>query len=283
MWRVERPAVSVGEIVKLCARGIGDKELAARVLNAREVFEQNSKSMEASVLIDKVHDIASRLTDVTDISNIELKWLYTAQLSGKGRPARRAYADLLNGALGELCSYCQYGLAKNLDHFVPKSAVPLLSIDPWNLIPCCPDCNHTLRDGFSTDPSEQMLHPYALPEIGRWLKARVNHGTPVTLTFFADPDPKLSPLLQKRIENQFKILGLARLFSVVSNQQLTTTSRSLTKRFAGKSKHKVREHLIEQADEARGDEDNVRQSVVFEALADDDWYCSGGFLPLETS
>lgn len=86
-----------------------------------------------------------------------------------------------------------YSVATTLDHFVPKTLVPGLSIDPWNLVPACSDCNHGLFDNFSEQSTEQMLYPYFVPPIGRWLTASIGHTHPVTVRFAATPDASLSP------------------------------------------------------------------------------------------
>jgi hypothetical protein len=63
------------------------------------------------------------------------------------------------------CPYCnrQYTFTINkkkkirpqFDHFYPKSTYPYFALSFYNLIPCCPICNHTKRDS-----NKEMIHPY---------------------------------------------------------------------------------------------------------------------------
>jgi hypothetical protein len=50
-----------------------------------------------------------------------MRWLYEEQLVNATAGGRAFYHALVGGALFELCSYCQYGHADTLDHYVPKS------------------------------------------------------------------------------------------------------------------------------------------------------------------
>lgn len=39
------------------------------------------------------------------------------------------------------CQYCTLNSAKGLDHYIHKDKYPEYSVNPLNLIPCCPECN----------------------------------------------------------------------------------------------------------------------------------------------
>lgn len=176
-----------------------------------------------------------------------------------------------------LCCYRQYGQATTLDHFVPKELVPALAIDPWNLVPACGQCNHKLHSLFGATATEQMLHPYALPELGRWLQAEVFPGTPVCVTFHAVPDPATCPEVGERVIYEFEKLGLGLLFSIVSGPDLSEMGATLTALFDPGSETLVHAHLLETAHTAFLVDPNSRRGALFEALANDEPYCAGGY------
>ena len=126
-----------------------------------------------------------------------------------------------------------------------------------------------------------MLHPYFIPQIGRWLTASVDHAYPVAVRFAAIPDASLEPELQARIRNQFERLELGRRYSLICGSDLAGLSRTLSDQFGGAGFDEVSSYLSELAIPAFNADQNDRRGVMFEALATDEWYCTGGYtLPL---
>jgi len=278
MWGVDQPSVTVAQAARACARGLRDRELAARVTASVPALTSNSAAFRTATGTHQQHTITASTYLVPDLSGTELRSLYGGQLAKAGRPGREVYSQIMAGARHGLCSYCQYGQAKTLDHFVPKTLVAALSIDPWNLVPCCHQCNHHLGNGYSTDAEHQLLHPYDMPDLGRWLQAEVVHAFPVSVQFTAQPSADTDPELRARVVNQFNCLDLAELYAVVSAQDITGISRTLTTHFASATTELVSDYLQELADGALDDNENSRRGVVLEALANDTWYCTSGFL-----
>lgn len=277
MWGVDQPSVTVAQAARACARGLRDRELAARVTASVPALTSNSAAFRTATGTHQQHTITASTYPVPDLSGTELRSLYRGQLAKAGRPGREVYSQIMAGARHGLCSYCQYGQAKTLDHFVPKTLVAALSIDPWNLVPCCLQCNHHLGNGYSTDAEHQLLHPYDMPDLGRWLQAEVVHAFPVSVQFTAQPSAETDPELRARVVNQFNCLDLAELYAVVSAQDITGISRTLTTHFASATTELVSDYLQELADGALDDNENSRRGVVLEALANDTWYCTSGF------
>ena len=278
MWAVDPPSVTVAQAAQACARGLRDRELAARVTASVPALTFNSAAFRTTTGTHQQHTIKATTYPVPGLSGAEMHRLYRGQLAKAGRPGREVYSQIMAGARHGLCSYCQYGQAKTLDHFVPKTLVAALSIEPWNLVPCCHQCNHHLGNGYSTDAEHQLLHPYEMPDLGRWLQAEVVHAFPVSVEFTAQPPAGTDPQLRARVVNQFNSLDLANLYAIVSAQEITGISRTLATYFASATTEQVSEYLQELADGALDENENSRRGVVLEALANDTWYCTNGFL-----
>jgi hypothetical protein len=278
MWSVEAPRVTVADAAAACSRGVRDKALARRVIDAIDVMNANTVAYQAAIVRHQLHTVTASGYKVAILTDAELKGLYTKQMAKPGRPGRHIYNELRGGARHGLCSYCQYGQAMTLDHFVPKSSVAALSIDPWNLIPCCRDCNSELMESYPTDPEKQLLHPYEMPEMGRWLYAQVVREVPVSVKFRADPDPDLDEQLQARVINQFDELALGRMYSVVAGREISETNHTLSRLFTAGDADLIRHHLSGLAKDAFASQENTRRGALYEALAADTWYCTTGFL-----
>lgn len=277
MWGVDPPSVTVAQAARACARGLRDRELAARVTASAPALTLNSQAFRTVTGTHQHHTITATTYPVPNLSGAELRSLYDKQLAKVGRPGREVYSQIMAGARHGLCSYCQYGQAKTLDHFVPKTLVAALSIEPWNLVPCCHQCNHHLGNGYSTDAEQQLLHPYDMPDLGRWLQAEVVRAFPVSVRFTAQPSADTDPELHARVVSQFNRLDLAELYAVVSAQDITAISRTLATHLASATTEQVSDYLQELAGGALDENENSRRGVALEALANDTWYCTTGF------
>ena len=65
---------------------------------------------------------------------------FSLECLNKGN-AKRRFRQAIKYAFGGLCAYCRSARATTLDHIKPRSkgGSNLRS----NLVPCCPDCNHS--------------------------------------------------------------------------------------------------------------------------------------------
>lgn len=281
MWAVEPPTLTAGDAASACAKGIRDKALKARVDDAVFDFAVNSVTLQAAIHAQQLHASTTGAFPVPVLTDAELKGLYKGQLSRANSKARHIYDHVVTNARYDLCSYCQHGTVTALDHFIPVSLIPALSIDPWNLVPACDRCNKLLLDGFSMLADEQMLHPYStpscLPADTRWLHCTVHSGPIAAVTFHADPDPALPVDMRTRVVNQFDRLKLGDLFKVVAAKDLTGTRRYLAAQFPGGQSGAVAAHLIEISQDALAVDPNDRRGVMYEALAEDEWFINSGY------
>jgi hypothetical protein len=278
MWAAEKPAVSVSDTASACARGTRDKDVAARLLAALPEMELNNQTLLEAAKAHSLHTLTAQSVLLRAMSDAEMTSIYGLQLGRAGRPASYIRDQLLSAAPYGLCCYCQHSQATTLDHFVPKDHIAALSIDPWNLVPACARCNHKLQSLYGSSASEQFLHPYSMPSIGRWIQATVVPGLPVVLAFSASPAASLSPGLAARIRYEFESLGLGPLFSVVSGPDIAETKAILTAYFPRGNGGDVSAFLLDAAFSAFAANANSRRGALFEALSNDVSYCDGAYL-----
>jgi hypothetical protein len=278
MWAASPPLASAAQAVQACARGMRDRGIAGRLLDASAQLQENSTALQLAARAHKLSSITKANYVVSGMTDDEMKAVYLGQLGRAKRPASLIRDQLISSGPFGLCCYCFQGQATTLDHFVPKDHVAALSVDPWNLVPACLRCNHKLLSFMGATSDDQFLHPYAIPQIGRWLRAAVVPGAPVSVQFFASPDPTLAASLQNRIANQFARLELDVFFSVVSGPDISEMNAVLSAQFARGNGRSVRAHLIESATGAFAADPNHRRGALFEALAENADYCAGGYL-----
>ncbi|MFC9755136.1 hypothetical protein [Streptomyces sp. NPDC056921] len=206
-------------------------------------------------------------------------------------PGRPVYEETLNRATK--CPSCGVGAVRQVDHHMPKSLFPYLAVVPSNLLPICSDCNFAKNDNAPTCYEEQTLHPYFDSiDDDRWLRARLITrsadgrayrakplDTPADweIEFYVDPPSAWSAQLAMRVQYHFDTFGLSRLYEDQAADDLPGIELSIEEAFQAGGAQDVRVHLEGQARSRARHYKNSWMLALYEALADDQWFCSGGF------
>lgn len=281
MFSSPRPDSSSEEVLAACASKMQDRELSIRVLAARRDSTLNSLSYRTYAERDELWGVSDSSFVPLGLTDAQLRWLYDQQLAKEGRPANEIYAQIKAVAPDKLCVYCNLHAADTLDHFLPKSKIAVLSVEPLNLVPACMRCNHRLNAHSASDETSQLFHPYFVDDLGRWLFADLVvsvSGLPSIVNFVSNPPAGLDPVTSKRIEYQFNLLRLANHYRVVSSAS-TVIAAATSAKFAYQfgREQAVQDHLMEMAHQYFAKNSNHWKAVVYEALANDQAFCGGGF------
>lgn len=280
---------TIEDVIRECAEGIRNDDLKGRLLGSLNDMATNNAQYRKDGSSSQLHTATPRRYQVSRMNDSELKWLYDNRLGKSGETgAGRIRGRLLASGPDQRCCYCQQSIATTLDHFVPKTIIPALAIDPWNLVPCCQECNHKMGYFYGTSAEEEMLHPYFWPqEMGRWLYAEVEVSTYVDVSFCACPDPDLPSALQKRMVAEFKQLELAVKFKILAAKELralrgrySMMADALSKTGSPTSRmpELVRKDLLEAAEERETVDENDLLLALYKGLADSSPYCEGGYV-----
>lgn len=289
MWPAKQPIDTVEDVIRECAAGIQNADMKGRLLNSLGDMSANNVRYQADGSSSRLHTVTRNRYRVSELSDDELKWLYDNRLGKSGDTgAGKIRGRLLISAPDERCCYCQQSIATTLDHFVPKTVIPGLAIDPWNLVPCCQECNHKMGSAYGTSAAEEMLHPYFWPkDVGRWLYANASVSTYVDVTFYSSPDSGLPDALRERMAAEFEQLELATKFKVLAAKELralrgrySQMARTLSKMGLPTSQTPdfVRANLLESAEERERVDENDLFLALYKGLAESNPYCSGGYL-----
>lgn len=97
-------------------------------------------------------------------SNISYKTIKNTLIGlyQKGRKASGCefISDLREAHLYKTCPYCGQGVCTTLDHYYDKDNYSELSLNVWNLVPSCGDCNFKKLNDKIRSATERYLHPY---------------------------------------------------------------------------------------------------------------------------
>ncbi len=173
---------------------------------------------------------------------------------------------------------CAQGTVGQLDHYLPISEFSELGLTALNLVPACGDCNKKKLTYIPSSEKEQLIHPYFDEVEERWLYAEVNETTPPSLRFFVTPPAAWDAIKSDRIRKHFDFFRLNGIYKSQAAEEMLNLRFSLRNMSKSKSAKKlISNHLREKADSCADVHQNSWQRATYDALADSDWYYSGGF------
>jgi hypothetical protein len=198
----------------------------------------------------------------------------------KKSPGRDVYDKLMSLAYYGKCPLCGQRDVSTLDHYLPKAHYPALAVAPLNLVPACKDCNKAKLASLPASAEEEMLHPYFDDIDGdRWLYADVVEGAPAALRFRVDGPDDWDDILVARVTLHFETLGLGPLYAAQGADELLNIRHQLQTIFNAGGEQLVRDELLTRAESSRTARLNGWRVAAYEAYAQSDWFCAGGFFP----
>lgn len=281
MWTTPKPDISARETFDTCIEGIRDPHLKARFEGIRQQIEDADVDFDFRGLASQLYAIA-QTDNVVGVSGAvtadEMVALYERHLARKKSRGRAIYDKIMAGALYGQCPFCGHLPVSTLDHSLGKAEFPALAVTPINLIPCCKDCNHKKGTTTAVTPETQFLHAYYDDlTADRWLCAQIVQGSPPGATFFVNPAANWDVITTQRVSRHFQELELANLYASQSGRQLQNIRSSLSKNYTAGGSTAVRADLLERSESCAAVTVNSWEGALYEAAANDVWFCNGGF------
>lgn len=276
MRRLPIPTTKIEDILVDCISATDDLSLQSRLANESRSIVSAVEAYTLRAMQSELH-LVPRVTAVGSVSDEELKSLYTEHLSSTNGRARWAYDILRNAAPHKRCPLCGVGTVAALDHHLPKSKYPDLSVAPQNLVPACEYCNNAKRAAFPKDASTQTIHPYYDDFTQeQWLHAELVVGSPLAITFKVAPPPSWGPISSAKVARHFTVCKLGVLFASNANDELSTWKTPLARLHGKGGAQMVSSRLREEADRYSRNL-NSWQFAMYSKLGGDSWFCSVGF------
>ncbi|WP_306320513.1 MULTISPECIES: HNH endonuclease [unclassified Streptomyces] len=264
-----------------------DKELKASFTEAVDFIEDASARFAEHSERSEVHTLEpmsfrpedSGLGVALKITSQDLsKGLYEQRMAKVGAPGRRIYDRIKLGSANDVCPLCGIRKVSTLDHYLPRVDFSALAVTPLNLIPACFECNKIKHQKRPMEAAEQTFNPYVDDVTdARWLVATTYESTPATVHFSVGTPSGWDSTLIARARYHFEVFRLGELYSHHAVTEISRIRGTLRQMFRLLGSSGVREHLKGCEESAREHDVNDWKAVMFSALAENDWYCSGGF------
>jgi hypothetical protein len=271
------PTYNPGDVYLNCIEKVRNVDLKARLTAIRNLIVQASDEFGEKVTRGQLHTIIRETLIQGNVTSAELEGVYDRMVR-KESAGRRIYDKLIIASPLGICPLCSHREVTQIDHYLPKSEYPRLSVVPINLVPSCSDCNKSKLTNFPRTPIEELLHPYFDNiENENWLRATITHSTPASFQFHATPPEHWDLLLSERVRFHFESLALNKLYSTQAAVELAQINFRLSQLYDTLGSGGVRQYLLEGAESRSHANMNSWQSAMYNAMTADNWFCDGGF------
>lgn len=278
MIKLDRPILDAEDVFSACISRIRDQGLKQRMTDVANDIVDASEEFDDAAAHNRLHQIVRQAMVGGLVTKAEMEAVYTNRMAKKGAPGRDAYDMLFTSAPQGKCPLCGHRTVSTLDHHLPKAHYPALAVAPLNLVPACGDCNKAKLASLPATASEETLHPYFDDITGdRWLYAEVVEEDPAALRFFVDASAHWGAVLAARVDLHFRTLGLARLYASEAADELLNIRHQLQIIHAAGGAAMVRAEMEERRQSSSAVRVNGWRTITFEAFAESEWFCNGGF------
>jgi len=272
---ISRPKFDVRESYLACVSSTFDPGRRTRLQQTANAIVVASQAYETASINGAWYELPSSI-QVVPASDEELKDVYARSMGSVGKSGRHIYDAIRNSQL--VCPHCGQGVVKTLDHYLPKSRYPHFSVLPDNLVLCCRDCNTAKLEKWPSTFEQQTFHPYFDDLTNeRWLFARAIVSGGASLEFFVAAAPGWGDDDLARATRHFEVFDLGRQFAIFAAQDISTIKSTLRRIFETGGADAVQQNLCGTADSARDAHLNSWKTATYEALADSQPFCDGGF------
>ena len=286
MRALDAPTQDPCIVFQTCVNSISDVNLQMRLTALSNDIHVAANDYQQKAIAKQLFSLQQNNCGNNDIAlgNVtkkELKSLYSAHMVNRSKPSRQIYDLLLSRAPLGRCPFCGMGHASTLDHYLPKTKYPQLSVLPINLVPSCKDCNTRKSAAVAIVEEAQALHPYFDHEIfinEQWLYAEVIESIPATINFCVQAPPRWDDISKARVKSHFNDFKLACRYSIEASSQIACLRYTLLTYREILGSQGIKQHLMNEAQANYRVHPNSWQTAMYQALADSNWYCDSGFM-----
>lgn len=277
MRKINPPTDNVADVYLLCISSVDDPSLKSMLAGIETEIAVAGDDYREHGVAGTFFEIAAH-NAVGGVSREQLEDVYTARMARRRAPGRPIYDKLKAAAPFARCPSCGQGHVKTLDHYLPKSLYPALTVTPLNLVPACADCNKAKLDVVPTSAGQQPLHPYFDDVEGaRWLYAEVIEGSPPAVRYFINSPGQWGPVRAERLVHHFKTYRLAELYASYSGEELVNIREVAKIMMPTAGVDGVRGYLEIEREKYEARHLNSWQSALYRATSQNDWFWQGGF------
>jgi 5-methylcytosine-specific restriction endonuclease McrA len=267
MRKLVRPTIRTKDIVECCISNMKNESLKNEIISNKHKFDTAEDEFVQNIFLHTLHNLPQDISISRDVQTEELTKLYTRRMSSKNNPARKYYDFIIAQAPGGRCPLCGQRIVTTLDHYLPKSKFPILSVTPCNLIPACSDCNKSKLNVVPRNGEEETLHPYFddIEEID-WLKMEIIQVKPMMFKISVNDKCVKDKRLVSRIKFHMKSLSIDDLYVIHAVEEFDNIRTQLKVLYNRTSSDDLRKQLREHYESRYAVNRNSWQTALYRCL-----------------
>lgn len=277
MWKTKiSPICSVEDLILKVTETANDKDYRKRFKESIPNFKHNSDLYQKYAIEGRLTDLQYS-SDFRDyqVTDEEIYNLYDSGFHGR-MPGREMYQEYVKKSKNiDSCPFCLNPMRKpELDHFLPRSKFKKFSMEPWNLVPSCKDCNGIKLDHWSEYPYIELFNPYFTYDMGDWLSAKLKkqNGFYVVIYYIdkSFPDPEI----RHRIDYHFNLFKLNEYYSMKASVEIPSICDRLNQKqsFDERKSYLLNERKLEISRNS-----NSWKGLLYQELAYSNEFCKSGY------
>jgi hypothetical protein len=278
MRALSKPSDAPGDVFVLCISKVRNRDLKSRLTAVQSAIVRAADDYDRAAASSQLHHFPRSTSVENQVTKDEMIAVYEGRMVPRTQPGRPVYERLLSLAPNRRCPRCSVGSVATLDHHLPKTEYPVLSVVPWNLIPSCDRCQRSKREAYPQDAEDQPLHPYYDDVSGeRWLRATAVEGTPASFIFDVEPPQAWDHTLIERLRHHLQLFDLRVLYASNAADEILNKRQRLESLLNTGGAESVHAYLVEERDSFEAASLNSWQAAMYRAASDSEWFCQGGF------
>lgn len=275
MKNIKKPTETINDILNIFLNDSQTKKFKSEILSNRTALTMLEILYISNTQKNTLFKISRGIPASITLSKSSLVNYYNYRMLKKEN-GRNFYDKLLISAPHNTCPYCTIKTATTIDHFLPKSEYPFLSVTPTNLVPSCRDCNTDKKINFPTNSDNQTFHPY-FDKIDNepWIIAELIRTEPLSLHFKVQKLNTWDDNKYNRSIAHFIGYKINELFSNEGNRELRTRQRQFTA-LLQRNRTELINHLNETYDSCLYSDGLLDwQTIMYKCLINDKWFLNG--------
>ena len=128
MRKINKPTFSVKDVLTDCIDNVSSKKLKDALLNALDTIEDAERDFDLKKISNELSLIPQHIAVNAIVNESTLKSIYTDRMVNKQNKGRVHYDNIFLSAPNGICPLCSQRIVATLDHYLPKSLYPILSV-----------------------------------------------------------------------------------------------------------------------------------------------------------
>lgn len=275
MKSIDEPKERVNDVLDIIINDGVSESLKALINENRLSLIRSEDEYIAKIKNNLLYEIELGVPANISLTKNNLLNYYNYRLLKKEN-GRKFYDKLMLSVPYNICPYCTIKSVNTIDHFLPKSKFPVLSVTPSNLVPSCRDCNTQKKYDYPKDKDSQTFHPY-FDKIDDepWIVAELIDTEPLILQFKIEKLLNWSNNKYRRVITHFDAYNIKQLFSNEANRELRAR-QFYFKKLQSRDINEFKQHLQETYESCRDSLGMIDwRTVMYKCLMNNDWFING--------